>query len=151
MDNKQVKAEWIAQQREVCNAATPGPWESKHYGRYEDHDECCIALTDDSIEPSKYENADFIAAARTALPAALDALESSMQREAEKDATIIRLTAERDAAIMDVAYGNCATCKRSSDNCYPADVCDVCAGYQWRGVCSENAPTGAGSEGGYAE
>lgn len=71
----EITKEWIDQQRAVCNAATPGPWESKHYGRYEDHDECCIALTDDSIEPSKYANADFIAAARTALPAALDEIE----------------------------------------------------------------------------
>jgi hypothetical protein len=90
MDNKQVTAEWIAQQRAICNAATQGPWESKHYGRYEDHDECCIDLTDDIIEPSKYENADFIVAARTALPTALDALEAAY-------AEIAQMTAERDA------------------------------------------------------
>ena len=75
MEHNQITSEWIEKMRNACDAATPGPWESKHYGRYEDHDECCIALTDDSIEPSKYANADFIAAARTALPAALDEIE----------------------------------------------------------------------------
>jgi 20S proteasome alpha/beta subunit len=36
---------------------------------------------------------------REAIKAALDALEAAMRREAEKDATIIRLTAERDTAV----------------------------------------------------
>lgn len=41
-------------------------------------------------------------AAWRALPAVLDALEASMAREAEKDATIARLTAERDAVVKDL-------------------------------------------------
>ena len=74
MDNKQVTAEWIAQQRAVCEETDMSP----------------LGLVVRGNRCSK------------ALPAVLDALEASMQREAEKDATIIRLTAERDAAVKDL-------------------------------------------------
>lgn len=161
----EIAKEWIDQQRALCNAATPSPWESKHYGRYEDHDECCIALPDDSIEPSKYENADFIAAARTALPAALDALEASMAREAEKDAIIARVTAERDAAVCDMfgcmsTQGQCVRCKKryccdGTDDDKFSPLCknnSHCYAWEWRGLHADNtdAPTGAESEGEHA-
>ena len=136
MGHDQITPEWIEKMRKVCNAATPGPWESKHYGRYEDHDECCIALTDDSIEPSKYENADFIAAARTDLPAALDALEASMLREAEKDATI----ASYSAAFEDVKQSLC---------CGGINELRAACSEMWR-VLDQNAPTGAESDGEHA-
>ena len=103
----EINQAWIDQQRAVCEAATPGPWEwdtcllvsmnplvagcvlKPYY--YNDDDEVTISIT-----PG---DAKLIAVASTALPAALEALESSMQRESEKDAEIARLTAERDAAV----------------------------------------------------
>jgi len=75
--------EWIAEQRAVCDAATQGAW-------YPDG----FAVWDDNLgEYIEIESKDaaFIASARSALPSALDALEASMQREAEKDAEIERL------------------------------------------------------------
>lgn len=70
------------QSRAICDAATSGPWKIDKKGRYEDHDECYVQLADDDmaindfiVEGCRYENADFIAHARTALPAALDALD----------------------------------------------------------------------------
>lgn len=95
MDNKQATAEWIAQQRAVCDAATPGPWAVSVANEYP-YDDIGSGLTGEHVAlcGSKNENTQFIITARTVLPAALDALEASMQREAEKDATIARLTAE---------------------------------------------------------
>jgi hypothetical protein len=97
MDNKQVTAEWIAQQRERLNGLRDAPWDveksidHRYHVRgpaYGTRDYVCIAGGLSRAE------AEFIASARTALPAALDALEAAMRREAEKDATIARLTAE---------------------------------------------------------
>jgi hypothetical protein len=151
----EINKEWIAEQRAVCEAATPGPWEVLKFGRYEDHDECQIDLPDDDIELAKYENAEFIAAARTALPAALDALEASMQREAEKDATIARLTSERDAAVKDLTTAMtdlyiegridetdiCWACKFAKKD-KEEHPCNSCINYEMtefthRGVCED--------------
>ena len=122
----EINQEWIAQQRALCNAATPGPWESKHYGRYEDHDECCIALPDDSIEPSKYENADFIAAARTALPAALDEIERLAADNAALRSRVDSLARERDALQSD--FYDVITADSHSGPCYycDGDGCAIC-------------------------
>ena len=59
----------------LCEAATKEPWTVERLRRYEDHDEVYINLADDEMEiesrrvtGTSYENADFIAASRTALP-----------------------------------------------------------------------------------
>ena len=61
--------------RRLAEKATEGAWVVDKMGRYEDHDECKIELPDDDIELCRYENADFIAASRTAVPRLLDDLE----------------------------------------------------------------------------
>ena len=132
----------IAAQRAVCEAATVASWGgdvlTSHWTNV-------ISVFDNeggasfSLEIDESDRA-FIAAARTALPAALDALEAAY-------AEIARMTAERDAAISDAAYGKCATCKRAHDACYCDDDCDMCADYQWRGMCSKNVTEGSGGNG----
>lgn len=113
---------WIEQQRAICDAATPGPWATSVSNEYP-YDDIGSGLTGEHVAlcGSKIENSRFIVAARTVLPSALDALEASMQREAEKDATIARLTAERDAAVNDLRTlaindQDCATCKHGKNN-----------------------------------
>jgi hypothetical protein len=97
----EITKEWIAEQRAVCDAATQAPWTvTGAYNHIVDSPGVAVGDMDvrsivaeawggvglNHLRASK--NAAFIAAARTALPAALDALEASMQREAEKDAEI---------------------------------------------------------------
>lgn len=94
MDNKQVTAEWIAQQREICDVRI-----AKMLGKFEhnayDYNIDGRVL---GVNISEFKGYMLLAGlCSEVLPAALDALEASMQREAEKDATIICLTAERDA------------------------------------------------------
>ena len=187
MDNQRIDftPEVIAQQRAICDAATPGPWEMTESEGFCDHvgkacpygkpcedsgcDDCddwtwtqgAFLETGKTIYCGDYEgniDADirFCVSARTVLPAALDALEASMQREAEKDAIIARVTAERDAAARDLKwlsneYKFCVTCKRDNGrgvwDCND-ERCDAENHYEWRGLCSSNtdAPTGAESE-----
>lgn len=64
MDAKQL-AEIKAREQ----AATPGPWEYECFGRYEDHDECILKTETDECEISAKEDAEFIAHARTDIPA----------------------------------------------------------------------------------
>lgn len=93
-----------------------------------------------------------------ALLCTLDALEASMRREAEKDATIIRLTAERDAAVCDMfgcmsTQGQCVRCKKryycdGTDDDKFSPLCknnSHCYAWEWRGLHADNtdAPTGA--------
>ena len=165
MDNKQVTAEWIAKQRALCNAATPGPWVAENTKLNRAVIGGTIELLNWVRDKPFYTKNDFkfITAARTALPAALDALEASMQREAEKDATIIRLTAERDAAVCDMfgcmsTQGQCVRCKKryycdGTDDDKFSPLCknnSHCYAWEWRGLHADNtdAPTGAESEGG---
>jgi len=93
MDNQRIEftPEVIAQQRAICDAATPGPWAVSVANEYP-YDDIGSGLTGEHVAicGSKNENTQFIITARTVLPAALDALEASMAREAEKDATIAR-------------------------------------------------------------
>lgn len=162
MDNKQATAEWIAQQRAICDAATPGPWAVSVANEYP-YDDIGSGLTGEHVAlcGSKNENTQFIITARTVLPAALDALEASMQREAEKDATIIRLTAERDAAVCDMfgcmsTQGQCVRCKKryycdGTDDDKFSPLCknnSHCYAWEWRGLHADNtdAPTGAESK-----
>ena len=134
MDNKQVTAEWIAQQRDNLRNAL---------GTFCAQREIAIIFAD-------YD-------------AALDALEASMQREAEKDATIARLTDERDAAVCDMfgcmsTQGQCVRCKKryycdGTDDDKFSPLCknnSHCYAWEWRGLHADNtdAPTGAESEGG---
>lgn len=136
MDNKQVTAEWIAQQRAVSDTAN-----ERLYS-----------------EASESAKSTIIC---SAFDAALDALEASMQREAEKDATIARLTAERDAAVCDMfgcmsTQGQCVRCKKryycdGTDDDKFSPLCknkSHCYAWEWRGLHADNtdAPTGAESE-----
>lgn len=94
MDNKQVTAEWIAKQRAVCDSGILDSLmklEQEAYG-YNIGGMVC------GMEVAEFERLILSAAAcAEVLTHSIDALEASMQREAEKDATIARLTAERDA------------------------------------------------------
>ena len=99
MDNKQVTAEWIAQQRDNLRNAL---------GTFCAQREIAIIFAD-------YD-------------AALDALEASMQREADKDAEIARLTAERDAE------------KRRANAVPEIDLRPLQPGYV--GVCTTNDEDG---------
>lgn len=85
--------------RELCDKATPGPWEQSHAGtgrngkfiideyfvRASEPDDVSVAA--DIIDPVSGQpseaNAAFIAAARTSVPALLDALEASEADVAE--------------------------------------------------------------------
>ena len=90
----EITKEWIAQQRAVCEAATPGKWTTAVI--IGEQYKCAVAGETGLIAMDVRNSSDsaFIATARTALPAALDALEASMQREAEKDAEVERLKGE---------------------------------------------------------
>ena len=111
MDNQRIEftPEVIAQQRAICDAATPGPWATSVSNEYP-YDDIGSGLTGEHVAlcGSKIENSRFIVAARTVLPAALDALEAALAENGKlKDALsrpeqdyldeIVRLTAERDA------------------------------------------------------
>lgn len=137
MEHNQITPEWIAEMRKVCEAATPGPWNASDYASV-------LAFTDAEVCQRANDNdMAFIAAARTALPAALDALEAA-QKE------IARLTAERDAAVHDLNF-DCNTCK--NNGVFPIEQCEKCGTtddetnglisyYEWRGLCAENATEG---------
>lgn len=126
MDNKQVTAEWIAQQRQISEIVNM---------TYEDAPGSVVPLLK-RLEKSQ--------------TAALDALESSMRREAEKDATIARLTAERDAAsaserayqtpiyVLQPKWDN-SKCPRCGESFYPDyETCDD--GYYNRPYGLERCP-----------
>lgn len=146
MENK-ITHEWIEEQRALCEAATPGPWNASDYASV-------LAFTDAEVCQRANDNdMAFMATARTALPAALDALEAAYSE-------IARLTAERDAAVKDLqgmsdAAGTCFGCAYSIDNhCRHPELGKLCGEYHkytWRGLCAENAPTGAESEEEHAE
>lgn len=137
----EITKEWIAQQREICEIAIMV---------YEDAPACAVPLLQ-QLEKS--------------LKAAIDALEASMQREAEKDAIIARVTAERDAAVCDMfgcmsTQGQCVRCKKryycdGTDDDKFSPLCknnSHCYAWEWRGLHADNtdAPEGAGSEGEHA-
>lgn len=103
--------DFIRASREICDAATPGPWNAWtkddvfHDGLYRDLKKhktggitykakvCSFDDFDEEDEPGQNEdNAAFIAHARTALPAALDIIESQQKQIAEQQAEITRLT-----------------------------------------------------------
>ena len=84
-------ADWIAEQRRIEQAATEGPWEvceedwacishgpdSVIHGYYEGECSACgSSMLDKASVALDGEDAEFIAAARAALPNALDALEA---------------------------------------------------------------------------
>ena len=75
MDAKQL-AEIKAREQ----AATPGPWEYECFGRYEDHDECVLKTGTDECEISAKEDAEFIAHARTDIPALVAEVERQENR-----------------------------------------------------------------------
>ena len=84
-------AEWIAQRRELLDAATEGPWEAEYSSLHRDcvvpHD---ARSTREAVAQTRLlraaGDAALIADARTSLPCALDALE----------AVLAFATAERD-------------------------------------------------------
>ena len=80
-------AEWIAQRRELLDAATEGPWfQGRSDHRYESDREVYSKREpdeEDSHDIATYvwsaEDAALIADARTSLPRALDALEAALE------------------------------------------------------------------------
>ncbi|HNX82787.1 MAG TPA: hypothetical protein PKL77_11650, partial [Candidatus Omnitrophota bacterium] len=96
MDNQRIEftPEVIAKQRAICDAATPGRWVAVEKGNSVPFVAIVRCATGEepitiasSISP-KRRDYEFIVAAHDNYPAALDALEASMAREAEKDAKI---------------------------------------------------------------
>lgn len=219
-----MDANRIKELRELCARTTPGPWDSNEpyspmvtaknpYGHDVMHiadirgwghltGKGACALTEEKACEIQAANSAFIAAARTALPELLDALEASMKRETENESLIkscmeligilsvqnkeyqdanlkwaesmylreaetakydllldslvdehtqiVRLTAERDAAVKDLSEHApfAATCKKWEENKCGWDCqSQRCPGWEWRGPCVENAPSGAESEG----
>jgi hypothetical protein len=147
---------WIEKQRAICDAATPGEWHyiDNGFDGYVESDSGVEIFggepCEGRIEPDD-PNAAFIIAAKAGYRAALDALEASNAREAEKDATIARLTAERDAAVADLSYlaeghSHCDICAHDDDG-YDAITpphCKYVGGhcFRWRGPCAENTDNG---------
>lgn len=138
MEQKRFDPQGIAEQRKVCEAATPGHWYVSNRGY------------------SVSTDVEFIALSRVAYPAALDALEASMQRETEKDATIARLAAERDAEseqIQEIGrfaleqQEATALCELFDAMCTVRAMC----GSTIQCTENENEPTGAESEGANAK
>lgn len=76
----EINQEWIDQQRALCEAATRGPWKSSDVRLdgmpvvFCENRRIFDAVVKDG---QSAVDADFIASARTALPAALDALEAA--------------------------------------------------------------------------
>jgi len=170
MTNNEITKEWIAQQRAVCKAIRTGTILNWHINERLKNSKTQMKRVEARLFINGQEShstlifkpdADFIENALDGYLPALDALEASMQGEAEKDATIARLTAERDAekrradaAVDDIAKV-CHTCKHRFDlvptgEPYPQQ-CNGCNGdkWEWRGPVAANtdAPTGAESEG----
>lgn len=69
--------------RRLADAATPGPWPLFSGGEYVGGVGIVIAPDDGGVSPA---NAEFIAAARTALPALLDALAAAEHRATRAEA-----------------------------------------------------------------
>ena len=90
MKNKMTAADWLAERRRIEQAASEGPWEHEGVGEIIQHfslpepatvvstDVACMAYCygGSAAGVERDEDADFIADARTALPKALNALES---------------------------------------------------------------------------
>lgn len=79
----------------LCDGASKAPWTVERLGRYEDHDEVYINLQDDDMEladrivsGTNYENADFITAARTAMPALISEVRR-LQAEIDRNAVFL--------------------------------------------------------------
>ncbi len=87
--------------RARCEAATPPPWEWRaedaEMASTADADELVFGNTGRSRSDPTDEDGDFVAHARTDLPAALDALDAADTRIAELEAMIKQLS-ERCAA-----------------------------------------------------
>ena len=147
MDNNQVTAEWIAQQREKAKDAI-------------------------NLERCAYRQAVRATIINEGYPAALDALEAAYS-EIDRLKTMSmgladklgsmklennRLTAERDAAVCDMfgcmsTQGQCVRCKKryycdGTDDDKFSPLCknnSHCYAWEWRGLHADNtdAPTGA--------
>src|ERR1700722_20467973 len=76
-------AAFVAEQRELCTNATPGPWHEGVNGNPR------VYGPDDSLGSgliaafTRWQDRPFIASARTSLPRALDIIEEQQQRIAE--------------------------------------------------------------------
>lgn len=119
----------IREARELCERATPGAWEWKmskeYYGDIEatymvSPSEVVIELENDYpgypecgehlIMQLTKADADFIARSRTLIPELLDLL-------AAKDTEIVRIVAEKAAAVSALAFGDdCRGCKYAVDD-----------------------------------
>lgn len=103
----------IAAARALCDAATAGPWEAQTTGvRGGDHWYVCttdeaiahISANDGSNEDQRQPDAEFIAAARTLVPALLDALAAAEDRARKAEAAVQRVEAIHVPAAI---YGTC--------------------------------------------
>lgn len=100
-----MDADQRARLRALCEAATPGPWEAEHRGVVGNDvvvvEDCATAGWD--VYPA---NQALIAAARTALPALLGALDAEERASREVQSTYVaevtRLCVERDDARAEV-------------------------------------------------
>ena len=148
MDNKQVTAEWIAQQRDNLRNAL---------GTFCAQREIAIIFADydaalDALEAAQ-KYAEYLA--EMAYDAGFDAACAMAQKE------FSRLTAERDAAVSDMfgcmsTQGQCVRCKKryycdGTDDDKFSPLCknnSHCYAWEWRGLHADNtdAPTGDAQE-----
>ena len=160
MNQVNFDSQGIAEQRKVCEAATGKAW--TWYG------DALLTTEGEKTVIAKHVDADFrisvacrnsdkvfIAASRTAYPAALNEIERLQQFEAESAALRVQvasLTRERDAAVKDLRK-DCTTCAFPFIPYVKHSQCVGCTvmpmfckpthdGWQWRGPCAENAPEG---------
>lgn len=111
----------IREARELCEGATPGPWQYETCG-YSGKIEIRFGNIDYVLGCASFlYDAEFIAKSRDLIPALCTALE-----QAEK---------ERDAAIEDISP-SCFTCKKRNTNTCPGSKCNfqMYDYWQWRGV-----------------
>lgn len=142
MEHNHITPEWIAQQRKVCEAASPAPWHRRTFEVIDSDGGCvCDAMWASDI--------GFIIDARTALPATLDALEAAY-------AEIARLTAERDAENLRFERTSLIIERVWRSACYGtknqiiASCTELYAVFGSIKKERNNAPTGAESEGHHA-
>jgi len=120
MENQRIK-----EIRELCERATPGPWETdRPDGTY------VVSGTGFNVAMTrKRDDATFIAHSRSDIPFLISELD--------------RVTKERDAAVLDAREAGCGVCKHYKCDAHgrtiPSEPCQRCDAvdwdsWEWRGI-----------------
>lgn len=127
----------IREARELCERATPGPWDHKITAVYKGQTAVRICGDFDDFDA----DARFIARSRTLIPELLDLL-------AERDAEIARLTKALHKADIDCdpcKHNHGGECENADFDCMTCDcdcICKSCrdnSNWEWRGAKEELA------------